>query len=313
MAEATTSQDGCKLDWTPTAALEAGQVIQISDGRAGYAVDAIPAGELGAVQVEGVVSITKATSMVVLKGSRMYWDHSANAAHLLQRNDRDFYVGQAIEDAAAADTTVKLALNVMAPYTIAIGDGFAAVKVLTNGNKTEIIGHREGVTLILDTTNEAQKMDALSIRGVAVGTPCIVEALICVNTNADASAGDLNIGLANATHASDADSITESLFVHIDGGSVNINIESDDGTTEVAATDSTVDFTAGTPFLAQFDLRDDEDIQVYIDGVNVLPSSVFKLNAATGPLKLLAHFEKSADDSPGNVTVMTLGLRSFEE
>ena len=120
---------------------------------------------------------------------------------------------------------------------------------------------------------------------------------------------DTNIGLANATHATDADSITESLFIHLDGGSVNIYAESDDGTTEVAATDTTIDYTAGTPFLAQWDLSNTSDIQLYIDGVNVLPSSVFKLNVAAGPLKLLAYSEKSGTATLGNVSVLSLVAR----
>jgi hypothetical protein len=79
-----------------------------------------------------------------------------------------------------------------------------------------------------------------------------VDALICVNSDANA-ASDTNIGLANATHATDADSIAEHLFIHLDGGS-STSTPSPDGTTTVAATDTTVDYTAGTPFLAQWDL-----------------------------------------------------------
>ena len=138
---------------------------------------------------------------------------------------------------------------------------------------------------MFDTAAEAEKFDALSTRGVAVGTKGILHALVNIVENGDDAAFDFNVGLANASHATDADTITESLFAHIDGGSLNIMAESDDGTTEVASTDTTVDAVVGTPFLVQWDLTDNTDIQMYIDGVNVLPSSVFKLNAATGPLK----------------------------
>jgi hypothetical protein len=124
------------------------------------------------------------------------------------------------------------------------------------------------------------------------------------------------VGIANATHASDADTIAESVFLHVDGadtnGAVNILAESDDGTTEVAATDTTVDFAAGTPFEFRIDCRDLTDIQIYINGVNVLPASVFKLNAATGPLKLLAHIEKGANDTLADVRVHHLAIRTTD-
>lgn len=302
MAEAYLSQDGDLIDFTPTAAVSAGEVIQLPDGRAGVAPTAIAAGVLGAIQVDGIATVAKTTSMVMLPGSELYWDASAGKAHLLHGNDKDFYIGVCQKDAASSDTTVKVALNVQPGKTISFEKGFVNVNVQTAGFPS-VSGAGDSVNLAFSTTAEAQKVDALSLRGISPSSEAIVHMLICINTNSDNAAGDLNFGLANGTHATDADSITESLFIHIDGASTNINAESDDGTTEVAATDTTVDFTAGTPFLAQWDMRDNTDIQLYIDGVNVLPSSVFKLNAATGPLKLLAHMEKTSDDSPGNVTV----------
>lgn len=302
MAEATNSSCGDIVAYTVTAAVVAGQVVQLPDGRAGIAVDGYAAGSLGHFHTEGIFTVAKTASMVMLPGSELFWDHSADAASLLFGNDKDYFLGACVDDAASAATTVKVNLNKKPQATISFADGFVNANVQTAGFPS-ISGAGDSVNMAFTTTAEAQKVDALSIRGISPSADGIVHMLICINTNSDASAGDLNFGLANGTHATDADSITESLFIHVDGGSANINAESDDGTTEVASTDTTVDFTAGTPFLAQWDLRNNEDIQLYINGVNVLPSSVFKLNAATGPLKLLAHMEKTSDDSPGNVTV----------
>lgn len=314
MAEATTYATGEIIEVVADAAYSSGDIIQVRDGRAGVVRGDYASGDLMSVEVtEGLIlTVTKTASMVVLIGSRIYWDHSANAAHLLHRADRDFFIGTAVEDATSAATTLKVALNKKSEYTLSYFEGgFAAVPINTAGFPF-VHGTGMGVNLGFSATAEAQKVDALSHRGMAPSAIAIVDALICVNTNGDASAVDINIGLANGTHATDADSITESLFCHIDGNSTNINLESDDGTTEVNSTDTTVDFTAGTPFLVQWDLRNLSDIQVYIDGVNVLPSSVFKLNAATGPLKLLAHMEKTSDDSPGNVSVILLGARTAQ-
>ena len=312
MAEAVYLNPGASVDYTPDTAVTAGEVRQLPDGRAGFAPTAIAASAKGALTVDGIVEVAKTASMVMLKGSRVFWDVSENKANLLPGIAvADFYFGIVQETAASADTTVKVAINADPKYTISLGDGFWSVPVATAGISQGVIGHAEGATLIFDTTVEAQKMDALSNLAVPVSTPCLVEAEVCINLNGDDAAFDFNVGLANATHADDADSITESLFIHIDGNSLNILAESDDGTTEVAATDTTKDAVVGTPFLAQWDLTDEEDIQLYINGVNVLPASVFKLDAATGPLKLLAHMEKSSNDSPGNITVRRLGVRAY--
>jgi len=313
MAEATYLNPGVSVDHTPTTAMAAGEVRQYPDGRAFFAPTEIPAGKKGSVTVEGIVKVAKTASMVMLKGSRVFWDASANKAHLLHANNAtDFYFGIVQETAASAATIVKVAINANPKYTIDLGDGFWSVPISTAG-WPHIIGHKEGVSMIFDVTAEAQKLDALSNIGIPVDTPCLVEAEVCINLNGDDAAFDFGVGLANTTHATSTDDITETLLIHTDGASLDINAESDDGSTEVAATDTTKDAVVGTPFLAQFDLSDYEDIQLYINGVNVLPDSVFKLNAATGPLKLLAHMVKSSNNSPGNITVRRLGLRTYTE
>ena len=313
MAEAVYIDDGASVEWTPTLAITAGQVIQYSDGRAAFAPTAIAAGVQGAVQVSGIVKVLKVVTQAMIKGSKVWWDHSANTANLLQVNDRDFYLGIVQEDAAYAGTTVKVALNADPPYTIGMGDGFASLPVIVAGINHQVIGHAEGVTIIADLEAQINKYDALSLRSVVTGTPCMVDILLCVNENGDDAAFDFNVGLADDTHATDADSIVNSLFVHINGADLELYIESDNVTAEVAATDTTVAFVVGTPVLIQFDLRDWTDIQAYVDGVNVLPASTFALDGAVGPMKLLAHMEKTANNSPGNFTVMRMGLRAFAE
>ncbi|MFO0806671.1 MAG: DUF2190 family protein [Gemmataceae bacterium] len=306
-------QEGAEtIDWIADAAYSAGDVIQLRDGRAGVLVTDVESGKVVGVYVKGRFYMAKTTSMLVLPSSKLFWDHSANKVHLLHRQDRDFYAGVALDDEAAADTEALVDLNVHPVFTIGFESGFVSVPIETAGFVHANGAGREGVNLRFSATAEAQKADALTHRGMAPGSKGIAHFLICINTNGDAAAYDLNVGLASGTHATDADQIAESLFMHVDGNSANINFESDDGTTEVNSTDSTLDFAAGTPFLVQFDCRDLTDIQVYVDGVNVLPASVFKLNAATGPLKCLAHMEKTSDDSPGNVSVLYGGVATAQ-
>lgn len=315
--EADYRHKGSTLDLVAAAAYTAGQVVQLNDGRAAVPASAVASGATGGFTCEGVFRLAKTASVVVLDGAPMWWDHSANTATPvppLVAADRDFYVGVAVGDQAAAATTVDVALNVKPCYLIDKNvDGGDTAVVLTAG--TPYIYDRGGSTEAgFSATAEAQKLDWLSKKSFVLGSNWIVEGVIEVVTNADADVADLNVGVANATHATSADSITESAFIHLDmGGSLNILAESDDGTTEVAATDTTVDWVVGTPFHFAIDGRDPSDLQIYVNGVLVLGATTFDISAATGPLKLLFHLEKTANDSPGVVHLDQLTVRLAEQ
>lgn len=317
-ANAYQNQPGV-VDHTAVAAIAGGTVISLADGRAAVMPSAVEAGKPGGAATEGIFTVTKAANIVWVDGQEIWWDHSANAAVAQPANDKDFYLGVAIGDVAAATVTGNVDINVRPSYLIDLQSGaFQSLVVKTVVGSTTVEVPRAiqlggSSSLTLGTTAEAQKVDLLSTRAFGVESNWIVDGIVNVVVDGDAAAVDFNVGVANATHASDADSITESCFIHIDGATANILAESDDGTTEVTATDTTVDRVVGTPFHFLIDGRNTADIQIYIDGVNVLPSSVFKLDAATGPLKLLAHLEKSSDDSPGTFNIDQLRVRIGNE
>jgi len=322
MAEATLHDDSDVLDvTTPAAGYAAGEVIQLADGRAAYVcgLQAKTSGESAGLKTSGQVTLAKTASVVILDGDQVYWDRSANTATPLRAlAGADFPIGVAVGDAASADTSVVVDLNKKPVYTIdALRDPSDTVLVLTAGTPSLSIGPGYA-KMAFSATAEAQKVDILSKHSVPVDIPFIVEGELNIVDSGDAAAAavDINVGIASATHASDCDSIAESLFLHVDGadtnGAVNINAESDDGTTEVAATDTTVDFAAGTPFAFRFDCRDLTNVKIYINGVRVLSSSTFKLDAATGPLKLLAHVEKGANDTLADVRICKLAIRATD-
>jgi hypothetical protein len=215
---------------------------------------------------------------------------------------------------ASATTTCVVNLNVKPHYEVDfLRDGGDTAIILTAGTPY-IYSRGASMEAGFSLTAEAQKLDWLSKRSFTIASNWILEAVIDVVTNADADVGDLNIGVANGTHASDCDSITESCFFHFDmGADLNLDAESDDGTTEVAATDTTVNWAVGTPIHLVIDGRDPTDIQMYVNGVLVLGSTTFTLTAATGPLKALFHLEKSANDSPGIVQLDMLRVRTAEQ
>lgn len=284
------------------AARSAGEVIQLKDGRAGVkaGLNASVANDTVEYEVAGRFRFAKTASIVILNGGRVYWDHSANTATFEKVNDRDFYLGRAFKDAAASDDEVFVEINIDPPYDIDImRDAVLSVATGTSAaggfGLPRVYGGARG--LVLTATSEVQCVDMLSVDRFALGSNAIVEAIFRLGTNGSTSDVDFNIGIANGTSTSDADAITESVFIHIDGGSLNINAESDDGTTEVNATDTTIDATAASAVADRvevwFDLRDPSDVQIYINGALVLPSTVFNIAAATGPLGLLAHLEKA--------------------
>ena len=304
--EAAYRQPGCNPDFTPVAAVTGGEVVVLPDGRAAVSPADIAAGKLGAAQTEGVYEVQKTSNIAFIDGQEVFWDYSANKAHFKPVNDRDFFLGKAVGDAAASATTMLVEINVRPTYLIDLSrDSFQTVLV-----GSAALNRRGGANeLVLASTSEAEKVDALSTQGVATGARMIVEMQLNVLNDGAGSAADFSCGLANGTHATDGDSIGEHLFVHLDANNANINMQSKDGTTTVTVTDTTVDYVEGTPFLVVFDIRDNTDIQAYVDMVNVLPASVFKLNAAAGPLKLLAHLEKTSAADVYQVQVEKLRIR----
>lgn len=321
MAEAVKFQDEVDdRDYTPTAAVTGGEVVQLSDGLAAVLPVDLASGELGAAETDGVWTVAKTTSMVFLQGGPVYWDHSANKAHYKKVNDRDFYIGTAYDDAASADTTLKVVLNNKAQYVSDLHtDGY--VTVLAGTAAAGAFGYPVALGVPrqfeMSATSEAQKVDALGLHGIAPGANFIVEGAFRVINDGSGTVVDVSMGVANATHATDADSITEHLFVHLDANNTTINLQSKDGTTTVAATDTTTTYTEGSAIGQRkefwFDARDTTDIQCYIDGVLVLDSTAFKLSGATGPLFPLVHVEKTSSTDTYKLAVDWLRIRIMQE
>lgn len=313
--------EGESLDFTAPAAITGGEVFQLPDGRAAVCPVDLASGAVGAASVCGVYRVLKTASIVMLRGMPVYWDHSANKANFEAVNDRDFFMGVVAADAAGSDTTVDVILNIRPRWVLdALSGEGGNLSVPTGTKAAGAFGYPkplgQSLYLELTSTNEAQCIDVLTVDRRAVSANMIVQAIFRIPTNGS-SVVDFNIGVANGTSTTDADAITESVFCHVDGGSTNLNLESDDGTTEVSATDSTVDFTAGSAVANRvevwFDLRNPSDIQIYIDGILMLGSTVFTLAAATGPLGLLAHLEKTSSTETCVVVIDALRALTCED
>lgn len=317
MAEATLVKDANAntVDTTAWKALTSGEVVQLPDGRAGVVLGLAGAatGDPVTLLVAGQVRLAKTADVAVLNGDAIRWDRSANTATPLNAiADADFLVGVAIADAEAADDEVIVELNAKPVYQIDVFRDRSDTVIVKTAGSPSITWTPGCAKLAFDNTAEAQKVDILSAAAIPVTVPFIVEGRVAAFNIGDDAALDFNIGVANATHASDADSITESVFFHLDGSALDIKAESDDGTTEVAATDTTVDAVDDTFFDFRIDARDLSNIKLYINGVRVLATSTFKLNKATGPIKLLVHLEKSSNDTLGDFRVAHLAIRTLD-
>lgn len=327
MSDATLLRGAHDVRKTAAAAIGSGELHQLADGRAGVkqGLNAAASGDGVAFTTTGQFTVTKAAGQVWIDGAPIWWDHSANAATCvppLVAGDRDFFLGSCVGDAASADVAGVVNINVCPVYEIDInrdGGDTAIVKTVVGSTTVEVpnlISRGGSNTFSFGTTAEAQKVDWLSKRSFALGSNFILEAVVDVVVNCDADVGDLNIGVANDTHASDGDAITEAAFFHFDlGGSLNILAESDDGTTEVGATDTTLDWAVGTPVFLCIDGRDPSDLRYYVNGVEVLngTANLGNIAAAVGPLKALVHLEKSANDSPGTVQIDMLRVRTAQQ
>lgn len=318
----TISMEPHIVEYSTTAALEGGQVIQLPGGRAGVVLRDKAASSVAtnaSVATEGIFSIPKTSGVVLLAGGRVFLDHSANAATFRAVNDRDFYLGTAVADAASTDTAVQVNLNAVQQVAIDIRQDGVTIPSGTQaaGGFGAIYTNGTAPGLSLTATSEVQKIDLLSVNRRAVSAKGIAEYIVRLGANGSTNAVDINVGVANGTHATDADSITESVFFHIDGGALDILAESDDGTTEVAATDTTIDATAGAAESDKLelwiDMRTPTDIQLYVNGVNVLPNTVFTLGAATGPIGLLVHMEKTTGTATAGPLYIDRGILRTNE
>lgn len=307
---------------TLAASAQAYELRQLADGSAAVmqGSTAGASGDSKTFKGEGHHSVTKTAGVVLLDGGDVWWDHSANAATYKKLNDRDFYIGRAVGDAASADTAVTVDLNANPRADIdLLRDGFQSVLVGTPaaGGFGYPVALGGSLVLELTATNEAQKVDALAVDGFSKDANAIVDLVFRVLSDGAGTVVDASLGVASATHASDADAIAEHLFAHLDANNVNINLQSKDGTTTVAATDTTYDYTEGSDAAKRvyvtMDFRNPADVQVYVNGVLALGATVFNVNAAVGPFFPLVHLEKSSSTDTYKLAIDRFTVRLMEQ
>ena len=104
-------QGDCLLDYTPSAAVSAGDVVILND-LVTVAPRAIAANALGAVSVEGVWTMPKSAASsgkAIGQGAVVYWD--ATAGNITTTATDNKRAGKAAKAALTTDTTVQVLIN----------------------------------------------------------------------------------------------------------------------------------------------------------------------------------------------------------
>jgi predicted RecA/RadA family phage recombinase len=106
---ATYVQDDDYIDYTPGADVAAGAVVVQGD-LIGVALRPIPANTLGALAVEGVFDVPKASgaSTAIAAGVNVYWNAGAQQATTTSSGNK--LLGKTTKAALDADTTVRVRL-----------------------------------------------------------------------------------------------------------------------------------------------------------------------------------------------------------
>jgi len=304
--EAQLYQEGINtIDYNaPTVAKTAGEVVQLADGRAGVITSDIAAAGYGGCLTAGHFKVLKTADIVLLEGQEVWWVKSTGKMSYTG----DFPIGVMSADAAAADTVGYVFLNIVPKPVIELGKGEWTWGV-TNG--LGIVWTGNVWKLEFDSTSEAAMAALYSVATIALDQGPIMEIELAI-VDDGAEVNDINVGLANETHATDFDSVAEFAGVHVDAANMSALVESDDGTTEVAATDSTIDFVASAYTLVQVDARNLADVKAYINGVDAgaLAAETLVLSDATGPVFPIVHVEKTTSTALADIRVRKMQVRT---
>ena len=100
-------QDGKTIDYTPTAALAAGDVVVLGN-IIGIAQTDVPANTLTGLDIEGVFEFVKKANDVVTAGALIYWDTENKVATI---SAGEVVAGIAVEASAATTGYVRVKIN----------------------------------------------------------------------------------------------------------------------------------------------------------------------------------------------------------
>lgn len=129
----------------------------------------------------------------------------------------------------------------------------------------------------------------------------VFECRLAIFDIGDDVALDIDFGLASDDHATDFEAIATFAAFHLDGTDLSVKCHSDDGTTDTAPVDSTVDLVDDTYANFKIDASDKSDVKFFINGVRVLSGTTFDISDYTGTLTPIVMVEKTNNDTTADV------------
>jgi len=112
MATAQFVHDGDSIDYTPSSAVSAGDVVVQEDLVCVAKLD-IEANRLGALAATGVFDFPKATGAgtAIAAGAKVYWDVADGEAKEDDESGANKFIGKTVKAAGDDDTTVRVRLS----------------------------------------------------------------------------------------------------------------------------------------------------------------------------------------------------------
>lgn len=112
MATVRFVHDGDAIDYTPSSAVAAGDVV-VQGELLGVAKQPIAANALGALAIKGVFDFPKASGVgsAITVGSNAYWDVAESVAKTDDESGANKLIGKTVKAAGDDDTTVRVRLN----------------------------------------------------------------------------------------------------------------------------------------------------------------------------------------------------------
>ncbi len=107
MSETVFHSDGNLIDYTPAGAKAAGDIVFVGT-LCGQVVSDIEANQKGALRVEGVVQVAKASATVLAAGAAVHWNNTTKLAVVAAADGK---MGVAIGGGANGETFVLVKIN----------------------------------------------------------------------------------------------------------------------------------------------------------------------------------------------------------
>jgi hypothetical protein len=184
-------------------------------------------------------------------------------------------------------------------------------KVETNGSGVTSVDVANGVlSLAFDAVAEAATSALyMANNPFDIDDGPIVDFRLAIFDIGDTADVDINFGIANDSHADDADSITESCFFHLDGTDLSLLLESDDGSAEQGDIATGVTLVDDVFYDFRVDMTDKASVTFWYKAVTAVAwtqlasGTTFVMSNATGTLTPIIHVEKTSNDTTADVRV----------